>query len=320
MAHIVVPTAEALLDQRLPVLDKGHVLLLDYLGGDARVVQSARTSYGPGTKTVSEDQNLVNYLMKNAHTSPFEQVSLVFHLKLPLFVFAQLVRHRTAKLNAMSARYSVMEEEFYFPGKDGWRGQSTSNKQVGDQPLPYAENKELVIDYDQEVGRATRAFIEGALGGPHDTIDDGDHPTRFVYSTAMSTFEEQCKIAYCEYEQLIEEGVSREQARMILPQNLYTDVVWQIDLHNLFHFLGLRLDWHAQKEIRDYAEAMATCAKAVAPMCWEAFEEHKLHARRFSRTEVEALRLLWKARPYSDVVDVLGDTKRVAEFEQKLWN
>lgn len=270
MAHIVVPEAEALLDQELQVLDKGFVRLVDYMGGDARVVQSARVSYGSGTKTVREDKGLINYLMRNLHTSPFEQVSLVFHIKLPLFVFAQMVRHRTAKLNSMSARYSVMQDEFYLPEPANVRGQSAINKQVG----------------------------EGEVDGAE---------------AMAAVFAEVCRRDYGIYEELIEKGVAREQARMVLPQNLYTQIYWKCDLHNLFHFLRLRLDWHAQQEIRVYGEAMARCAQAVAPLCYEAFEEHILHAQRFSRSEMEALRALLRGESH----DL---SERVAsEFEKKLW-
>lgn len=270
MAHITVPEAEALLDQEIPVLDKGFVRLVDYMGGDARVVQSARVSYGAGTKTVREDQGLINYLMKNAHTSPFEQVSLVFHIKLPLFVFAQMVRHRTAKLNSMSARYSVMQDEFYLPETHNVRGQSALNKQVG----------------------------EGEVAGAEAIVE---------------VFKQVCATDYGVYERLIEQGVAREQARMVLPQSLYTQIYWKCDLHNLFHFLRLRLDWHAQMEIRVYAEAIAQAAKAVAPLSYQAFEEHVLHGGRFSRSEMEALRALLQGK-----TPELSEKAR-AEFEKKLW-
>lgn len=270
MARIVVPEAEELLDKEIPVLDRGFVRLVDYMGGDQRVVQSARVSYGAGTKTVREDQGLINYLMRNLHTSPFEQVSLVFHIKLPLFVFAQMVRHRTAKLNSMSARYSVMQDEFYLPEPANVRGQSATNKQVGE------------------------GEVEGA-------------------EAMAAVFAEVCRREYDTYEELLEKGVSREQARMVLPQNLYTQIYWKCDLHNLFHFLRLRLDWHAQQEIRVYGEAMAACAKAVAPLCYEAFEEHILHAQRFSRSEMEAIRALLRGESHA-----LSE-RQTAEFEKKLW-
>lgn len=271
MAHIVVSAAEELLDQELSVLDKGFVRLVDYMGGDARVVESARVSYGSGTKTVREDQGLINYLMRNLHTSPFEQVSLVFHIKLPLFVFAQMVRHRTAKLNSMSGRYSVMQDEFYLPDPANVRGQSAINKQVG----------------------------EGEVDGAE---------------ALAAVFAEVCRRDYGIYEDLLEQGVAREQARMVLPQNLYTQIYWKCDLHNLFHFLRLRLDWHAQQEIRVYAEAMAQCARAVAPMSYEAFEEHQLNGRRFSGTEMAVLRAMLKGGEAPALTD-----RQKAEFEKKLW-
>jgi thymidylate synthase (FAD) len=249
MARIIVPEADAILDVEFPVLDKGFVRLVDYMGGDARVVQSARVSYGKGTKSVNEDRGLINYLMKNAHTSPFEQVEVVFHIKLPLFIFAQMVRHRTANLNSMSARYSVMEDEFYLPDNTNVRAQSTLNKQVGD----------------------------GEVEDP---------------GSIVAIFDEVSSREYGVYEDLLTKGVCREQARMVLPQNLYTQIYWKCDLHNLFHFLRLRLDWHAQMEIRVFAEAMAECAKVVAPMCYQAFEEHVLHAQKLSRTEVNAVRAM----------------------------
>lgn len=272
MPHIVVPEAEELLDQEIKVLDHGFVRLVDYMGGDARVVDAARVSYGAGTKTVREDKGLINYLLKNAHTSPFEQVSLVFHVKLPLFVFAQMVRHRTAKLNSMSARYSVMQDEFYVPASDDVRVQSATNKQATHEALP----EDVAVE-------------------------------------VIATFEADARAAYARYEELLAKGVAREQARMVLPQNLYTQIYWKCDLHNLFHFLRLRLDWHAQKEIRVYAEAMARCAKAVAPLCYEAFEEHVKHGERFSRGELAAIRAMLRGEAHG-----LAE-KAQAELERKLW-
>jgi thymidylate synthase (FAD) len=251
MARITVPEAEELLDKEFPVLDKGFVRLVDYMGSDARIVQSARVSYGSGTKTVREDQGLINYLIKNLHTSPLEQVELTFHIKAPLFVVAQWVRHRMASINSMSARYSVMKDEFYLPTPEQIRSQSNKNKQVGEGIL------------ESEV--AQKVFEQ--------ITDDAAQ-------------------AYSTYESLLEDSVCREQARMVLPQNLYTQFYWKQDLHNLFHFLRLRMDWHAQEEIRAYAKVMATMAQAVAPMAYAAFEEHILHAVRLSRKEAEVVRAL----------------------------
>jgi thymidylate synthase (FAD) len=249
MARCVIPAAEALLDQPLSVLDEGFVRLVDYMGGDARVVQAARVSYGEGTKTVREDAGLIDYLMRHDHTSPFEQVAIVVHLKLPLFIMAQLVRHRTAKLNSLSARYSKMADQFYTPSSAELRAQGSGNKQVGEGALP------------EDAGFNLACAIES-----HTTL------------------------AYERYEELLAEGLSREQARMVLPQNLYTECYWQADLHNLFHFLQLRLHPHAQAEIQVYAQALLVLAEAVAPLCTASFKRHRLHGRRFSADELAALR------------------------------
>lgn len=251
--RLTVPTAEAILGREYRCLDKGFVRLVDYSGGDARVVQSARVSYGAGTKTVREDQGLINYLIENAHTSPLEQVNLTFHIKLPLFVFAQMVRTRTARLNSMSARYSVMESEFYLPSNVEVRAQSQRNKQVG----------------------------EGEIS-PYDAM---------AYVARLG---DACEDAYKAYEDALNAGVAREMARMVLPQNLYTQVYWQIDLSNLFKTLKLRLDWHAQYEYRVYAGAMEAIVREVAPMCHEAFKEYMLEGCSLSRTEIDAVRRLIK--------------------------
>lgn len=247
MARSTVPEAEALLDQEIKVLDKGFVRLVDYMGGDERIVQAARVSYGAGTKSYREDRGLIHYLLRNDHTSPFEQVVLTFHAKMPIFVARQWVRHRTARLNEVSGRYSVMKDEFYVPEADQVRGQAKDNKQ--------ARSDEV---------------IAGAEG-------------------IVEQMRTEQQTAYAGYAALLEKGVARELARSNLPLSLYTEWYWQCDLHNLLHFLRLRLDSHAQYEIRVYAEAMAQCAQAVAPIAYEAFVEHKLGSVTFSRSEAEAL-------------------------------
>lgn len=252
MAHSVVPEAEEILDREFPVLDKGFVRLVDYMGSDDRIVQSARVSYGKGTKTVRQDRGLINYLLRNRHTSPFEQVSLTFHTKMPIFVARQWVRHRTARLNEISGRYSVMEDEFYLPANDQVAAQSDDNKQGRDaQPLPASVVEEI-----------------------------------------RSKLESGQREGYEAYEALLQTGLAREVARINLPISLYTQWYWQIDLHNLFHFLALRLDSHAQYEIRAYAEVMCDIAGKVAPLATEAFREHMLGGEHFSATEMKALRAI----------------------------
>ena len=252
VAHCVVPEAEAILDREFPVLDKGFVRLVDYLGGDQRIVQSARVSYGEGTKSYRKDAALIAYLLRNEHTSPFEQVVLTFHTKMPVFVARQWVRHRTARLNEISGRYSILKSEFYVPDVGDVCAQSTDNKQ-GRSEEPLAP----------EAAHRVRAALEEEQGH-----------------------------AYGRYESMLEEGVARELARINLPLSVYTEWYWQIDLHNLFHFLKLRMDDHAQREIRAYAETMFEITKKVAPAACGAFEEHRLGAVSFGATELDALATL----------------------------
>ena len=255
MSKIVVPEADALIDKEIPVLDKGFVRLVDYMGGDERIVQAARVSYGSGTKSFRQDRGLIHYLLRNEHTSPFEQVILTFHCKMPVFVARQWVRHRTARLNEISGRYSVMKDEFYVPDLSQMREQSTDNKQARSETV-----------------------VENAQAMVNEMIQD----QRDIYD---------------HYQGMIDSGLAREIARSNLPLSLYTEWYWQCDLHNLLHFLALRLDSHAQYEIRVYAEAMAECARAVAPLAYEAFEEHRLGAVRFSRAECAALARMLQGEP-----------------------
>ncbi len=271
MPRIIIPEAEALLDQEIKVLDKGFVRLVDYMGGDERIVQSARVSYGSGTKSFRQDRGLIHYLLRNAHTSPFEQVQLTFHTKMPIFVARQWVRHRTARLNEISGRYSVMKDEFYLPDADKVSFQSESNKQGRAGSLPFDEAMQVI-----------------------------------------QQMEDEQKAMYAGYEAMLEKGVARELARANLPISLYTEWYWQIDLHNLFHFLRLRMDAHAQYEIRVFAEAMATCAKAVAPMAYEAFEEHVLGSVSFSRAELIGLQAMLEGKPHG------LEGRAVVAFEDKL--
>jgi len=282
MGRVEVEAAEALIDQKIPVLDKGFVRLVDYLGGDARIVQSARVSYGAGTKTMREDRQLIHYLYRNQHTSPFEQVQLSFHVKLPIFVARQWVRHRTARLNEVSGRYSVMPDEFYVPDTDRIRYQSADNKQGSGAAMPFD-------------------FARGAV----DSIDS----------------EQRC--VYQNYSRMVDAGMARELARFNLPLSLYTEWYWQIDLNNLFHFLALRMDAHAQYEIREYGQALGKCAKAVAPLAYEAFEEYTLKGARFGGSELKLLRQMLEQAGYGPDSDLSELTRlkerRLVEFAAKLW-
>jgi thymidylate synthase (FAD) len=222
------------------------------MGDDAAIVQAARVSYGAGTKKINEDVGLIRYLLRHLHTTPFEMVEFKFHVKLPIFVARQWIRHRTANVNEYSGRYSEMKDEFYVPAIDQVRAQSATNKQ----------------------GRAEEAFDPAVA----DRIRTG-------------MFETQSRL-YGEYQDLLNADLAREIARINLPVSNYTEWYWKVDLHNLFHFLKLRIDPHAQYEIRVYGEAMAQLVKAAVPVAYEAFEDYILHARRFSRRERTALKAL----------------------------
>ncbi len=265
MAHVTVAEAEKLLDQQIPVLNHGFVRLVDYMGSDDRIVASARVSYGAGTKTVREDKGLINYLLRNEHMSPFEQVVFTFHLKMPIFVARQLVRHRTARMNEISGRYSPMPDEFYIPAENDIRFQSKTNRQGGSEEEVPGELRNRVLEILRR--------------------DQGQ--------------------SFQGYREMIDADIARELSRINLPLSLYTEMYWQIDLRNLLHFIRLRLDAHAQYEIRVYADAMATAVKAVAPHSWEAFEEHVIGAVRLNRSQVAKLReALQQTAP--ELIDELG--------------
>jgi thymidylate synthase (FAD) len=248
MPHARNEQADALLDKEFTVLDHGFVRLVDYMGSDEAIVQAARVSYGEGTKKLQEDRGLIRYLMRHRHTTPFEMVEFKFHVKLPIFVARQWIRHRSANVNEYSGRYSIMKEEFYLPPSDEVQKQSKNNKQ----------------------GRA------------------GELPDE-LRQTFLEYLSQSQKDAYSHYSGFIDQGVARELARINLPLSLYTEWYWKIDLHNLFHFLALRQDQHAQKEIRDYAIIMGNMVKVVCPLAYEAFEDYSLNALAFSGPELAIL-------------------------------
>lgn len=252
MAHCLVEEAEKLLDREFPVLDKGFVRLVDYLGSDSRIVQAARVSYGGGTKTYRQDRGLINYLMRNGHTSPFEQVNFTFHVKMPIFVARQWIRHRTGRVNEISGRYSILKDESYTPAPEKINYQSQDNRQ----------------------GRSEEAADPATV------------------SKVLGMLEENRRVVQANYHAMLDLGLARELARIDLPLSTYTEWYWQMDLHNLFHFLALRLDAHAQYEIRAYAQVILSIVRTVCPMATEAFENHVLGGCRFSRSEMEALKAM----------------------------
>ena len=252
----------------------GFVKLLDVMGDDEEVENSARISYGEGTRKVNQTRNLIRYLMRHKHTSPFEMCEVKFHLKLPIFIMRQLVRHRTANLNEYSGRYSVMSNEFYLPEGDYLAKQSTTNSQ----------------------GRGEVLEQQGLLQFEFNRIYDG---------------------ASMAYQVLLEHDLSREVARALLPVANYTECIWKIDLHNFFHFVKLRSDSHAQREIRDYADAMYELVKPNFPLCCEAFEDYIQGATTFSKQEMGVIKELLE---YTDTKAALAgmSVKGAGVLESKL--
>jgi len=251
MVRPVVPEAEKEIGVKHPVLTHGYLVLVDYMGNDAAIVQAARVSYGQGTKSVRDDRGLIRYLMRHRHTTPFEMVEFKFLVRLPVFVARQWVRHRTCSLNEVSARYSIVPDEFEIPPAEEVRRQSTRNRQGRGESLP----PESVERFRSDLDRVT-------------------------------------KDAYASYTRAIESGVARETARLLLPVAYYTQWYWKANLWNIFHFLSLRLDPHAQEEIRLYAAEMAKVVRLVTPIAYEAFEEFTLSGLTLSRREQTAIRAL----------------------------
>lgn len=276
----------------VPVLDHGFVGLVDAMpsepaAGDVAIVQAARVSYGSGTKSVRNDRGLIRYLLRHRHTTPFEMVEFKMHLKMPIFVARQHIRHRTANVNEYSGRYSIMSPDFYVPEVANLKPQSTTNKQ----------------------GREGEVSAEKA---------------KEYQAVMMNTFQE----AYRAYEQLIGEdsednpGIARELARSVLPVGNYTEMYWKIDLHNLFHYLSLRMDSHAQYEIQELSKAMARLIKPYVPLAYEAFEDYMVNAKYFSGPEMEILKNLAKSKTPEELLELAesaGMSKReIGEFIIKL--
>ena len=239
------PSLDSLQWQKFPVLDDGFVTLVDVMGNDSSIVQAARVSYGEGTRKVSDDRQLIRYLLRHAHTTPFEMAEVKFLVRVPMDCWRQWVRHRTANINEYSTRYSLAIDSMQATGNDGWRSQASTNRQGSD----------------------------GFLAN-----NDG-HPL-------TQSEQELQSLARRVYEERLQAGIAREQARKDLPLSTYTEAYWKIDLHNLLHFLALRMDSHAQLEIRQYAETIGN--KIVAklfPLCWEAFLDYRVDAMRLTRLD-----------------------------------
>jgi thymidylate synthase (FAD) len=258
-----VPALEEILYQPLPVLDHGFVRVIDYMGDDGAVVQAARVSYGRGTRKVSEDRGLIQYLMRHRHSTPFEMCEIKFHVKLPIFVARQWIRHRTANVNEYSARYSILDNEFYVPAPEQLAAQSASNRQGRGELLEGDEAAEVLALLRDDAAR------------------NYDH-----YAQMLNEREDGSAIDPAR------KGLARELARMNLTLGFYTQWYWKVDLHNLMHFLSLRADAHAQYEIRVYAEAMVEVLRRWVPLTAEAFEEYRLHATSLSKSGMGVVKRL----------------------------
>ncbi|TDX33613.1 FAD-dependent thymidylate synthase [Rhodovulum visakhapatnamense] len=243
-----------------PVLDHGFVRVIDYMGDDAAICQAARVSYGRGTKAVSNDEGLIRYLMRHWHSTPFEMCEVKFHVKLPVFVARQWIRHRTANVNEYSARYSILDREFYIPAPDALAAQSTVNHQGRGEVLEGEEAARVL-----EILKADSAR------------------------------------SYDNYEAMLSQdgqrGLARELARMNLPANIYTQWYWKCDLHNLFHFLRLRADSHAQYEIRVYAQTMCEIVADWVPLAFKAFEDYRMGGVTLSAPAMDCVRRMLKGEP-----------------------
>lgn len=258
-----VPALEAMLFEAIPVLDHGFVRVIDYMGDDGAVVQAARVSYGRGTRAANEDRGLIRYLMRHRHSTPFEMCEIKYHVKLPIFVARQWIRHRTANVNEYSARYSILDREFYIPAPAQLAAQSSVNRQGRGAVLEGAEAARVLDLLREDAARCYDHYAEmlneDEQGQP---VDPG------------------------------RQGLARELARMNLTLNTYTQWYWKTDLHNLLHFLSLRADAHAQYEIRVYAEAMLRTVEAWVPECFAAFRDYRLGAATLSAQMLGVVRRL----------------------------
>ncbi|MDB9818387.1 FAD-dependent thymidylate synthase [Pelagibacterales bacterium] len=274
-----VPSLEEILYKPLQALDHGFVRVIDYMGDDTAIVQSARVSYGKGTKKITNDKGLIKYLMRHWHSTPFEMCEIKLHVKLPIFIARQWIRHRTANVNEYSARYSILDKEFYIPSVENLASQSQLNKQGRAENLS-PEEAEKVINILKNDAEQTYNNYEVMLNENSDgeILDEGSM------------------------------GIARELARMNLTLNTYTQWYWKIDLNNLLHFLKLRADAHAQYEIRVYADIILDIVKKWVPITYEAFEDYRVGGTQLSAKEILILKKIIKGETIDP--DAEGISKR----------
>jgi len=282
-----VKKLEKILYKSFKVLDHGFVRVIDYMGDDSSIVQAARVSYGKGTKKLNQDKNLINYLISHRHSTPFEMNEIKFHIKLPIFVARQWIRHRTANVNEYSARYSILDKEFYIPKSKDLKPQSQINNQGRSGKLSAEE-----VDLYSNI------------------IKDNSQKGFDNYSTLLNEDE------YGNTLDTNKRGLARELSRMTLPLNAYTQWYWKIDLHNLMHFLSLRFDAHAQYEIRVYADVMMQILKKWVPLSYDAFVNNRLNSLTISSHGIEFLKSLIHGKK----VDSKNVSKRELENIKKIFS
>ncbi|MBA3814372.1 MAG: FAD-dependent thymidylate synthase [Alphaproteobacteria bacterium] len=272
---------EEVLYQEFPVLDHGFVRVIDYMGNDNAIVQAARVSYGKGTKRKTEDRGLIHYLLRHSHTTPFEMCEIKFHIKMPLFVARQWLRHRTANVNEYSARYSIMDKEFYIPSPEHLAVQSSINRQ--------GRGETLSPEYSRYVMDLLRDDAEQVYGHYEELLNE-DGAGNIINP------EKEC--------------LTRELARTNLSLNFYTQMYWKIDLHNLMHFLTLRADPHAQYEIRAYADVMIKLLEQWVPITYEAFLQYRKEGARLSKNAMDTVKKLLKGQ---------GATQEESGMSKREW-
>jgi thymidylate synthase (FAD) len=255
--RVTSPELEKILYEALPVLDHGFVRVVDYMGDDAAICQAARVSYGRGTKSVQNDEGLIRYLMRHWHSTPFEMCEVKLHVKLPVFVARQWIRHRTANVNEYSARYSILDREFYIPEPEALAAQSVVNNQGRGEVL---------------------------------TGEEAEKVLRLLKSDSAQTYDHYEEMISQEGQK----GLARELARMNLPANIYTQWYWKVDLHNLLHFLRLRADSHAQFEIRVYADEICKLVSDWVPFAYAAFEDYRLGGATLSSKALDCIKRMIK--------------------------
>lgn len=281
--RVISPSLEEILYEATPVLDHGFVRVVDYMGNDSSIVQAARVSYGSGTKHVSQDRGLIRYLMRHKHTTPFEMCDIKMHIKLPIFVARQWIRHRTASVNEYSARYSILSNEFYLPSKENIAAQSSSNMQGRSQ-------EEVPAEYANHVLNTLK----------DDALLCYKHYVDMMNTDEAGNIIDENKIS-----------LARELARMNLTLNYYTQWYWKINLHNLLHFLALRADKHAQYEIRVYADAILKIVKSWVPFTYEAFEEYIMHGTNISKSAIKVIQ---------DMIAGKKVTQESSSMTKREWN